>query len=70
MSGHCIKPHSKYTEMTLINNIVSNIKNKSLLSNLSDIEKYDNMLLNFMFLNIGVKDTRIINENETISFQV
>ena len=51
-------------------NISSNIKNKSLLSNLSDIEKYDNMLLNFMFLNIGVKDTRIINENETISFQV
>ncbi len=56
--------------MTLINNIVSNIKNKSLLRNLPDIEKYDNMLLNFMFLNIGVKDTRIINKNETISFQV
>jgi hypothetical protein len=56
--------------MTLINNIVSNIKNKSLLSNLSDIEKYDNMLLNFMFFNTGVKETRIINENETISFQV
>ena len=70
LSGHCINPHSRYTEMTFINNEIRNIENKILVIKSVDIEKYDDMLFKFLFLNIGDRETRIINRNETISFHV
>lgn len=70
LSGHCINPHSIYTEMIFINNRIRNAENKSLITKLVDIEKYDNTLFKIMPLNMGDKETKIINKNETMSFQV
>ncbi|MFK7760761.1 MAG: hypothetical protein AB8B46_01365 [Candidatus Midichloriaceae bacterium] len=56
--------------MTFINNKIRNAENKILVMKSVDIEKYDDMLFKFMFLNMGDRETKIINKNETISFQV